>query len=128
VARNYEPSWRPLPLPGLSIFRKHRFVVVAGERVACLCAARRQVEPGFDDWPDRFGRVAGGIHAHASFPQPEVAQDAFDDVGLVDEGDDPHLLAQGATPSGLSFGQAISLCSVHAGNGDTAAGRLPRLS
>ena len=116
---NYEPSGRTLPLPGLSIFRNHRFVVVVGKRV---------VEPGFDDWPDRFGRVAGGIHALASFPQPEVALDAFDDVGLVNEGDDPHLLAQGATPSGLSFGQAISLRSVHAGNGDTAAGRLPRLS
>jgi len=45
-----------LPLPGLSIFRKHRFVVVVGERV---------VEPGFDDWPDRFGAV---IAAHAGEP------------------------------------------------------------
>jgi len=40
-----EPSGLTLPLPGLSIFRKHRLVVVVGERV---------VEPGFDDWPDRF--------------------------------------------------------------------------
>jgi len=61
-----------------------------------------------DDRLDGLGRVAGGIDPHAGFPQPEVAQDAFDDGGLVDEGDDAHLLAQGATPSGLSFGQAIS--------------------
>jgi len=114
-----EPRGRTAPLPGLSVLREHRFVVVVGERV---------VEPGFDDWPDRFRWVAGGIHAHASFPQSEVSQDAFDDVGLVDEGDDSHLLAQGATPSGLSFGQAISLRSVHADNGGTGAGRLPRLS
>jgi len=47
--------------------------------------------------PIGSGRVAGGLHPHTSFPQPKVAQDALDDVGLVHEGDDPHLmLAMGA--------------------------------
>lgn len=50
----------------------------------------------------------GGIDPHAGFPQSQVAQDALDDGLVVDEGDDSHLLPQGATPSWLSFGQAIS--------------------
>ena len=72
-----------MPLPGFSIFCEHRFVIVVGEWI---------VEPGFDDRLDGSGRVAGGINPHAGFSQSEVAQDAFDDSGLVDEGDDSHLL------------------------------------
>ena len=82
------PPRRTLPLPGLSVFRENRFVIVVGEWI---------VEPGFDDRLVGFGRVAGGIHPHAGFPQSEVAQDAFDHCGLVDEGDDSHfVLAVGA--------------------------------
>ena len=35
-----------------------------------------------------FGWVSGGIDPHTGFPQSEVAQDAFYDGGLVDEGDE----------------------------------------
>ena len=34
-----------------------------------------------------FRWVAGGLHPDASFPEPQVAQDALDDVGIVNEGD-----------------------------------------
>jgi hypothetical protein len=37
-------------LPGLSVLREHRFVVVVGEGV---------IEPGLDDRLGGFGRVAG---------------------------------------------------------------------
>jgi len=79
----YEPPRRSLPLLRLPVFRKHRFVVVVGEW---------GIEPGFNDQLDGLGRVAGGVDPHASLPQFEVAQDAFDDRSLVDEGHDSHLL------------------------------------
>jgi|GEM_PF-2327797 len=72
-----------IKLPGLSVFCEHRFVVVVGEGI---------VEPGFDDRLVWFGWVAGSIDPHAGFPQSEVAQDAFDHCGLVDEGHDAHFV------------------------------------
>jgi hypothetical protein len=68
-----------LPLLGLSVFCEHRFVVIVGEGI---------VEPRFDDRLVWFGWVSGGIDPHTGFPQSEVAQDAFYDSGLVDEGDE----------------------------------------
>jgi hypothetical protein len=37
-------------------------------------------------------RGSGGIDPHAGFPQSEVAQDALDDLGLVDEANHSHLV------------------------------------
>jgi len=55
------------------------------------------LEPGLEDLLFGLGRVAGCIDPHAGLPQPEVAQDALDDLSLVDEGHDAHLvLAMGA--------------------------------
>ena len=51
-----------LPLAGLSIFRRHRFVVVIASG---------------------SGGFAGGLHPHADFPQSGVAQDVLDDGGLI---------------------------------------------
>ena len=94
VDRKSEPSGRTLSPSGLSVFREHRFVVVVWERI---------VEPGFDDRLDGFRRVSGGIHPHVGFPQSEVAQDALDDVGIVDEGDDPHFVLAARTQERVGF-------------------------
>ncbi len=77
-------------LPGLSVFRAHRFVVVVGEgivepRFSLPAVAERRRR---DDRLVWFGWLAGSVHAHTGFPQSEVAQDAFYDSGLVDEGDE----------------------------------------
>ena len=72
-----------MPLAGLSVSRKHRFVVVVGEWV---------VEPWFDDRLEGLWRGPRVIDPDASFPQSEVAQDAFDDSGLVDKGHDSHFV------------------------------------
>ena len=83
-AREGGPSGRTSALPGFSVFREHRLVVVVGEWI---------VEPEFDHRFCGFRRVAGGIDPHAvGFPQSEVAQDAFDDGGFVDEGDDAQMI------------------------------------
>ena len=74
--------------------REHRFVVVVGKWI---------VEPWFDDLLDEFGRVAGGIDPHAGFPQSEVAQDAFDDSSIVDEGDDSHFMVAARAQERVGF-------------------------
>ena len=79
-----------MPLPGFSIFCEHRFVVVVGEwivepRFSLPAVAERRRR---DHRLVGLGRVAGGVHAHAGLPQSEMAQDAFYDSGLVDEGDE----------------------------------------
>ena len=85
-----EPPGRTLPLPGFSIFCEHRFVVVVGEWIfepwfSLPAVAERRRRDHRLVW---FGWLAGGVHAHTGFPQFEVAQDAFYDSGLVDEGDE----------------------------------------
>jgi hypothetical protein len=60
--------------------RHDRFGVVAGEGV---------VEPRIEG---RFARrVGAGMHAHPLLPEPEMAQDALDDILLVDERNDAHF-------------------------------------
>jgi hypothetical protein len=43
----------------------------------------------------------GGFHPHLGFLQPEVAQDAFDHVGLVDERHDALSGASARTPMSI---------------------------
>ena len=77
-----------MPLLGLSVFREHRFVVGEGivePRFSLPAVAERRRR---DDRLVWFGWVSGGIDPHTGFPQSEVAQDAFYDSGLVDEGDE----------------------------------------
>jgi hypothetical protein len=58
----------------------HRFGVVVGEGV---------VEPRIEG---RFARrVGAGMHAQSLLPEPEMAQDALDDILLVGERDDAHF-------------------------------------
>ena len=45
----------------------------------------------------------GGIDPHAGFPQSEMAQDAFDDGGFVDEGDDAHLVLAARAKERVGF-------------------------
>ena len=60
--------------------RHERFGVVVGEGV---------VEPRIEG---RFARrVGAGMHAHPLLPEPEMAQDALDDILLVDERNDAHF-------------------------------------
>ena len=64
-----------------------RFGVVVGEGV---------VEPRIEG---RFARrVGAAMHAHPLLPEPEMAQDALDDILLVDERNDAHLLAPVGPP------------------------------
>ena len=37
------------------------------------------------------GRVGAAMHTHSLLPEPEMAQDALDDILLVDERNDAHL-------------------------------------
>ena len=60
--------------------RHDRFGVVVGEGV---------VEPRIEG---RFAqRVGAAMHAHPLLPEPEMAQDALDDILLVDERNDAHF-------------------------------------
>lgn len=70
-------------MSGLSVFGKHRFVVIVGEWI---------IEPGFDDPLGGLGRVVGGIDPDASLPSSKVIQYALDDVGFVNEHHNSHLV------------------------------------
>ena len=64
------------------------------------------------------------MHAHPLLPEPEMAQDALDDILLVDDAKRCAFAGSGeATPVGLSFGQAISLRSIPVSTSNTAADR-----
>ena len=87
----------PSALPGLSVLCEHRFVVVVGERI---------LKPRLEDRLGGLRWVAGGLHPHAGLPHSEVAQDALDDIGLVDECHDAHLgLAVVAAHAGEAVGE-----------------------
>ena len=60
--------------------RHDRFGVVVGEGVV-----EPRIEGGF------ARRVGAGMHAHPLLPEPEMAQDALDDILLVDERNDAHF-------------------------------------
>ena len=78
--------------------RHDRFGVVVGQ------GGRRATDRG------SFRPAGRCRNARTPLARAEMAQDALGDILFVDERNDAHLLAPGgATPAGLSFGQAISL-------------------
>jgi len=68
------------------------------------------------------------MHAHPLLPEPEMAQDALDDILLVDDAKRCAFAGSGeATPVGLSFAQAISLRSIPVSTSGTQRVGLPHL-
>jgi len=56
-------------------------------------------------WFDRglAGRVGSGMHAHTFFPKPEMAEDLFGHLTVVDKRDDAHFAGAVRTQQGVGF-------------------------